>query len=115
MATIRKADLEKQIVDIGMFRSFISAADDASDWLSQVGESSRIFGEMLDDGRILSLVDQRKNRVRWLDMGPKDGDHAGLNEACRAAVDYNTVQKIGNQLLNAIPNGIAVSEVVCPP
>ncbi|MDR2186390.1 MAG: DUF935 domain-containing protein [Treponema sp.] len=112
MAKIGRADLEKQIIDIGMFRSFISAADDASDWLSQVGESSRIFGEMLDDGRILSLVDQRKNRVRWLDMAPKDGEHAGLNEACRAALDYNTIQKICNQLLNAIPNGIAVSEVV---
>ncbi|MDR2049393.1 MAG: DUF935 domain-containing protein [Treponema sp.] len=112
MAKIQKADLEKQIIDIGMFRSFISAADDASDWLSEVGESSRIFGEMLDDGRILSLVDQRKNRVRWLDMGPKDGDHTGLNESCRSALDYNTIQKICNQLLNAIPNGIAVSEVV---
>ncbi|MDR2662883.1 MAG: DUF935 domain-containing protein [Treponema sp.] len=112
MAKINKADLEKQIVDIGMFRSFISAADDAADWLSQVGESSRIFGEMLDDGRILSLVDQRKMRVRWLDMAARDGDSARLNEACRAALDYNRVQKVCSQLLNAIPNGIAISEIV---
>ncbi|MDR2048544.1 MAG: DUF935 domain-containing protein [Treponema sp.] len=112
MAKINKADLEKQIIDIGMFRSFVSAADDAADWLSQVGESSRIFGEMLDDGRIISLVDQRKTRVRWLDMAPKDGEHERLNETCGAALDYNMIQKVCNQLLNAIPNGIAISEVV---
>jgi phage gp29-like protein len=112
MAKIKKADLEKQIVDIGMFRTFISAADDAADWLSEVGESSRIFGEMLDDGRVLSLVDQRKTRVRWLDMAAQDGDHAGLNDACRDALTYNMIQQVCNQLLNAIPNGIAISEVV---
>jgi phage gp29-like protein len=105
-------DLEKQIIDIGMFRSFVSAIDDAADWLSSVGESSRIFSEMLDDGRIASLVENRQNRVLWLDMGQKDGDQDRLNEACKAAIDYNKQQKLCLQLMNAIPNGIAVSEVI---
>jgi phage gp29-like protein len=86
--------------------------DDTADWLASVGESSRIFGEMLDDGRIASLVDNRRDRVLWLDMGQRDGEHARLNEACREALGYNKVQKICSQLLNAIPQGVAVSEVI---
>jgi phage gp29-like protein len=109
---IRRKDLEKRIIDIGMFRSFVSAIDDVSDWLSQVGESSRIFGEMMDDGRVESLVENRQNRVLWLDMSQRDGGHKRLNAACAAAIDYNKRQKLCMQLLNAIPCGIAVTEVI---
>ncbi|MDR0878945.1 MAG: DUF935 domain-containing protein [Treponema sp.] len=109
---INAHDLEKQVVDIGMFRSFISAIDDAADWLSTVGESSRIFSEMMDDGRIASLVENRQNRVLWLDMAQRDGGHDRLDEACRAAINYNKRQKLCLQLMNAIPNGVAVTEVI---
>jgi phage gp29-like protein len=109
---INRHELERNIIDIGMFRSFISAIDDAADWLSSVGESSRVFSEMMDDGRIESLIGNRQNRVLWLDMNQRDGEHARLNKACRAAIDYNKLQKICLQLLNAIPNGVAVSEVI---
>jgi phage gp29-like protein len=105
-------DLEKQIIDIGTFRSFMSALDETSDWLASVGESTRVFGEMMDDGRIASLVENRQDRVLWLDMGQRDGDHARLNRACERALDYNKRQKICMQLLNAIPHGVAVSEVI---
>jgi phage gp29-like protein len=67
---------------------------------------------MMDDGRVESLVENRQNRVLWLDMRQKDGDHARLNRACAAALDYNRLQKICTQLLNAIPYGVAVSEVI---
>jgi phage gp29-like protein len=112
MKKIREKDLEKQIVDIGAFRSFAAALDETADWLSSVGESSRVFSGMMDDGRIASLVENRQNRVLWLDMAQRDGDRARLNEACRAAIDYNRQQKICMQLLNAIPYGVAVSEVI---
>ena len=109
---IRKKDLEKQIIDIGMFRSFVSAVDDVSDWISSVGETSKVFADMTDDGRISSLIEHRQNRVLWLDMFQHDGPSTRLNEACRNAIDFNKLQKLAMQLLNAIPNGIAVTEVV---
>jgi phage gp29-like protein len=108
----KRAELEKQIIDIGAFRSFVSALDETADWLASVGESSRVFGEMMDDGRIASLVENRQSRVLWLDMTQKDGDHARLNRACERAINYNRRQKICAQLLNAIPYGVAVSEVI---
>jgi len=108
----RKRDLEERIIDIGTFRSFVSAVDEVSDWISSVGESSRVFADMMDDGRISSLVEHRQNRVLWLDMIQHDGHSASLNDACRSAVDYNKLQKLSMQLLNAIPNGIAITEVI---
>ena len=109
---VKPADLEKRIIDIGMFRSFVSAIDDMADWLSAVGESSRIFAEMMDDGRVESLIENRQNRVLWLDMAQRDGEHKRLNRACAGAIDYNKRQKLCMQLLNAIPCGIAVTEVI---
>jgi len=109
---VRREDLEKRVIDIGMFRSFISAVDGASDWVSSVGETAKVFSDMMDDGRVCSLVEHRQNRVLWLDMVQKDGPCARLNDACRAALDFNKIQKLAIQLLTAIPNGISVTEVV---
>jgi hypothetical protein len=112
MRKISGRDLERRIIDIGSFRSFISALEETPDWLASVGESSRVFAEMMDDGRIASLVENRQNRVLWLDMAQRDGGHARQNRASAAAIDYNKQQKICTQLLNAIPFGVAVSEVI---
>ena len=112
MGNINRRELERQIIDIGTFRSFVSALDDASDWLSSVGESTKIFSQMMDDGRIESLIENRQNRVLWLDMFQRDGDHARLNKAARAAITTNRIQKLCLQLLNALPNGVAISEVI---
>ena len=109
---MRKSDLERRIIDIGMFRSFVSAVDEASDWISSVGESTQIFTDMMDDGRISSLVEHRQNRVLWLSMEQHDGSSERLNETCRNAIDFNKLQKLSMQLLNALPNGIAVTEVI---
>jgi phage gp29-like protein len=110
---INRREVQKQIIDIGMFRSFVSAIDDnTADWLSSVGETAKIFSDMTDDARIESLVENRKNRVLWLDAYQADGENPRLNDGCRAAIDYNKQQKICRQLLNAIPEGIAVSEVI---
>jgi phage gp29-like protein len=109
---IQRKDLEKRIIDIGTFRSFVSAMDESSDWVTDVGESARVFTDMMDDGRVSSLVEHRQNRAMWLDMFQHDGPSSRLNDACRAAIGFNKLQKIAIQLLTAIPNGIAVSEVV---
>jgi len=108
----KKKELEQRIIDIGTFRSFISAIDDASDWLSSVGETARVFSDMMDDGRISSLIEHRQNRVLWLDMFPHDGTSDQLNKACRHAINFNKLQKLCMQLLNAVPQGLAVTEVV---
>ena len=109
---MNKKDLEQRIIDIGTFRSFISAVDEASDWISSVGESTQIFTDMMDDGRVSSLIEHRQNRVLWLSMEQHDGPNGQLNDACRAAIDFNKLQKLSIQLLNALPNGIAITEVV---
>jgi hypothetical protein len=67
---------------------------------------------MMDDGRVESLIENRQNRVLWLDMFQRDGDHARLNKACKAAITANKVQKLCLQLLNALPNGVAITEAV---
>ena len=105
-------ELTSRIIDITSFRSMVAALDDTQDWLSDIRQSTKIFTEMLGDARIGSLVENRQDKVLRLDMGQVDGKDERINNAYRKAIDYNKQQKLGLQLLNALPNGIAVSEVV---
>jgi len=102
----------KQIVDISMFRSMVSAMDDTMDWFSSIGERVRVFGDMMTDPRIESLIETRQDRVLRLDMGQKDGPNERINKATKEAISYNKINKLCMQLLQAIPNGIAVPEIV---
>lgn len=109
---VTEKELTSRIIDIGSFRSLVAALDDTQDWLSDIRQSTAIFTEMLGDARIGSLVENRQDKVLRLDMGQIDGKDERINKAYRDAIDYNKQQKLGLQLLNALPNGIAVSEVV---
>ena len=109
---ITEKELTSRIIDITSFRSMVAALDDTQDWLSDIRQSTKIFTEMLGDARIGSLVENRQDKVLRLDMGQVDGKNERINNAYRKAIDYNKQQKLGLQLLNALPNGIAVSEVV---
>jgi hypothetical protein len=51
-----KTALTSHIIDLTGFRSITGYLDDTNDWLSSVGESQKVFGDMLCDGRIESLV-----------------------------------------------------------
>ena len=104
--------VQNQVIDLGVFRSFVAAMDDTMDWLASVGESSKVFEDMMDDSRIESLIENRQDRVLWLDMSQIDGKNERLNEATRKAITYNKLQTLGSQLLNAVPKGIAMSEIV---
>ena len=109
---ITEKELTSRIIDITSFRSMVAALDDTQDWLSDIRQSTKIFTDMLQDARIGSLVENRQDKVLRLDMGQIDGKDERINKAYREAIDYNKQQKLGLQLLNALPNGIAVSEVV---
>jgi phage gp29-like protein len=45
-------------------------------------------------------------------MFQRDGSHARLNKAARAAITTNKIQKLCPQLLNALPHGVAITEVI---
>ena len=109
---VTEKELTSQLVDLNGFRSIISALDEIEPWTIQEKHNPNLFTEMLSDARIGSLVENRQDKVLRLDMGQIDSEDEALNEAYRTAIPFNTIQKIGLQLLNALVYGVAVSEVV---
>ncbi len=76
-------ELTSRIIDLQSgFNSIVANLDDSMDWLSDVGESVDVFDEMLQDGRVSSLVEQRQDKVLRLDMGQVDGDYKSADFKC---------------------------------
>ncbi|MEL3908055.1 MAG: DUF935 family protein [Treponemataceae bacterium] len=109
---VNEKDLTSTVVDLTGYRSIVAHLDDTMDWLTNSADAVRTFNDMLSDARIGSLVENRQDKILRLDMGQVDGEDERLNEACRNAIDYNKLQKLGLQLLNALPYGLSISEVI---
>ncbi|WP_059369296.1 phage portal protein family protein [Treponema endosymbiont of Eucomonympha sp.] len=108
----KKKELESHIVEISGFRSIVSYLEDTNDWLFSVGESQKVFSDMMCDGRIESLVGDRKDRVQQLTGSITPTGNKAVDEACDRYVDFNARYEAQSILLNAIPYGIAVCEII---
>ncbi|HIW37015.1 MAG TPA: hypothetical protein IAA30_08555, partial [Candidatus Treponema faecavium] len=71
------AQVTTRIIDIGALRSITSYMDDTADWMSRTGESQEVFERMMDDPRVGSLAELRKDRVQLMEPSITDsGDEA---------------------------------------
>lgn len=109
---ISEKELVSSVIDLNGFHSIVAALNDSMDWLTNSTDAMRTFNDMLSDARIGSLVENRQDKILRLDMGQVDGNDERINEACRSAITYNKIQKLGLQLLNALPYGFSISEVI---
>jgi len=106
-------ELTTQIVDISSsMRSIVGYLDDTSGWLASVGESQEVFTRMMNDPKIESLVGNRKDRVQQMYGSLTDSGSRMIDEACRKHLPFNLIYKLNTILLNAIPFGIALCEIV---
>jgi phage gp29-like protein len=106
-------ELTTQIIDISSsMRSIIGYLDDTDSWLASVGESQETFTRMMNDPKIESLVENRKNRVQEMYGSVGDTGNAQVDGACREHIPFNLLYKLNTILLNAIPYGIALCEIV---
>jgi phage gp29-like protein len=113
MAKQKREELTTQIVDISSsMRSIAGYMDDTMDWLASIGESQSVFTKMMNDPKVESLVENRKDRVQQLYGSITDTGVARVDDACREFIDFNTIYKLNTILLNAIPYGIAIPEIV---
>ncbi|MDR0443259.1 MAG: DUF935 domain-containing protein [Treponema sp.] len=109
----KKEALTTQIVDISSsMRSIIGYLDDTNSWLSSVGESQEMFTKMMNDPKIESLIENRKDRVQEMYGSISDSGNAMVDNACREHLTFNLMYKLNTILLNAIPYGIALCEIV---
>lgn len=109
---ISEKQMFSSVVDLNGFHSVVASLDESMGWLTNSYDAVRTYNDMLSDARIGSLVENRQDKILRLDMGQVDGADERINEAYRSAIDYNKMQKLGLQLLNALPYGFAMSEVV---
>jgi len=109
----KKEELTTQIVDVSSsMRSIIGYLDDTNNWLASVGESQEVFTRMMNDPKIESLVENRKDRVQQMYGSITDSGNKAVDEACRKYLPFNLTYKLNTILLNAVPYGIALCEIV---
>ena len=113
MAGTGKRDLTTQIVDLSSsMRSIAGWLDNTDSWLASVGESQEVFTRMMNDPKIESLVENRKDRVQQMYGSITDTGNATVDAACREHLGFNVLYKLNTILLNAVPYGIALCEIV---
>ena len=106
------AQVTSRIVDISGFRGITSYMDDTSNWLSEVHESQQIFEKMLDDARVGSLVELRKDRVQHMEGTFNATGDSVVDEAVKKHLNFNIFFNLNNILLNAISFGLSCVEVI---
>jgi len=108
----KKEELTQKIVDISSsMRTIIGCLDDTNSWLASVGESQEVFAKMMNDPKIESLIENRKDRVQQMYGSISDTGNAAVDGACREHLTFNLLYKLNTILLNAIPFGIALCEI----
>ena len=108
----RTNSVTSRVININGFRSIANYVSDTQDWINSVQERENIFEEMRDDGRVESLILDRKNKVLQMYGSFTDTKNKNVNEACQNLLTFNTFYKLNNILLNAVPYGIAACEVI---
>lgn len=108
----RTNSVTSRVININGFRSIANYVSDTQDWINSVQERENIFEEMRDDGRVESLILDRKNKVLQMYGSFTETKNKSVNEACQNLLSFNTFYKLNNILLNAVPYGIAACEVL---
>jgi phage gp29-like protein len=109
----KKQGLTSRIVDISSsMRSIAGYLDGTDSWLASVGESQEVFTKMMNDPKVESLIENRKDRVQQMYGSITDTGNAMADKACRGRITFNLLYKLNTILLNAIPYGIALCEIV---
>lgn len=106
------ANVTTRIIDISALRSVTSYMDSTSDWLGRTGESQEVFDRMMDDPRVGSLVELRKDRVQMMEPSFSDCGDAAVDKAVRDNLTFNLFFNLNNILLNAVPFGISACEIL---
>lgn len=106
-----KNRLTSKVIDLNGFRSIVQYMDDTSEWLSSVGESTKIFSDMMTDARTGSLIEDREAKVLLLNGSMSDTGNKNVADACRKVLNFNKLFDLNNILLNAVPFGISMVEV----
>lgn len=101
-----------RVIDISGFRSITSYMNDTDQWLHNVGESQEVFERMLDDARVGSLIELRKDKVQLLEGSFTEGGDKQVDEAVKENLTFNTFFNLNNILLNAIGFGLAATEIL---
>lgn len=108
----RTKSATSQIINLNMFRSIAGLVNDTDAWLSSVDERESVFERMRDDGRIESLIQDRKTKVLQMYGTLTPSGNSRLDKACDRLLPFNTFYKLNNILLNAVPFGIAACEIL---
>lgn len=108
----RTNSVTSRVININGFRSIANYVSDTQDWINSVQERENIFEGMRDDGRVESLILDRKNKVLQMYGSFSETKNKLMNEACQNLLTFNTFYKLNNILLNAVPYGIAACEVL---
>lgn len=108
----KSKSVTSKILNLNGFLSIANFMDDASDWLSSVGEREDVFKKMRDDARIESLLLDRKSKVLQMYGSFTETKNKRVNEACENLLTFNVFYELNNILLNAVPYGIAACEVL---
>lgn len=108
----RTKSITANVIDLNAFRSIAGYMSDTQDWLSSVSERESVFEKMRDDSRVESLIQDRKNKVLQLYGTFTSSKNKRVDEACENLLPFNTFYKLNNILLNAVPYGIALCEVL---
>lgn len=99
-----------QIINIDTFHTIAGYIDDTSAWLSDVRERENIFDKMRDDGRLWSLVEERKGKVLMMYGSLTPTGNKTVDEACEKYLTFNIFYQLNNILLNAVPLGLSACE-----
>ena len=108
----KKESVTTRVVDISGFRAITSFMDNTSDWFQNVGESQEVFERMMDDARVGSLIELRKDKVQLLEGSFTGSGDNLVDEAVKENLNFNTFFNLNNILLNAIGFGLSAVEVI---
>ena len=78
----RTKSVTGQIIDLSSFRMVAGYIDDTSAWLNDIGERETIFEKMRNDGRVESLVQERKNKVLQMYGSLTATGNKAVDDAC---------------------------------
>ena len=83
-----------RIIDVSGFRNIVSYMSDTAEWLVDTGESQRIFDKMLEDSRVGSLVELRKDQVLLLEGSFTDGGDELVDKAERDNLGFKRIYAV---------------------
>ncbi len=108
----RTKSVTNRIIDVSSMRTIVGYMDDTAEWLCDVGERENIFNKMRNDGRVESLLEDRKNKVLQMYGSLTPTGNKPVDDACTKSLTFNVFYAFNNIMLNAVPYGIACCEIL---